>query len=59
MTESTENIELNDLRIIICLGKSEVTVENISVNNVIVNLMKHVIHCLACCYTNEVNDLFP
>ena len=52
-------IGLNDLRIIICLRKSEVTVENISVCNVIEKLMEHGIHCLPCSGTNDVIDLLP
>ena len=48
------NMELNDLRIIICLRKSEVTEERISVCNVILKLMEHGIHCLPCSYTNDV-----
>ena len=35
------NVELNDMRIIICLRKSEVTGERISVCNVIQKLMEH------------------
>ena len=38
--------ELNDLRIIICLRKSEVNIERISVCNVVKNLGEHGIHCL-------------
>ena len=37
----TFNAELNDLKIIICLRKTEVTVERISVCNVIENLAEH------------------
>ena len=47
------NTELNDLRIIICLRKSEVTVEMISVYNVTEKLMDHGIHCLPCSFTND------
>ena len=43
LTGYTENTELNDLRIIICLRKSEVTVEKISVCNAIEKLMEHCI----------------
>ena len=53
------NTELNDLRIILCLRKSEVTVERNSVCNVIEKLMEHGIHCLPCSYTNDVIDLLP
>ena len=49
-----ENTELNDLRIIICLKKSDVTVERISVCNVTEKLMEHSIHCLPCSNTNDV-----
>ena len=52
------NTELNDLRKIICLRQSEVSVEIISICNVIENLAKHGIHCLPCSYTNDVIDLF-
>ena len=51
--------ELNDLKIIICLRKSEITVERISVCDVIEKLMEHGIHCLSCSYINDVIDLFP
>ena len=51
--------ELNDLKIIICLRKSEVTVERISLCNVIEKLMERDIHCLVCSYTNDVIDLIP
>ena len=51
------NTELNDMRIIICLRKSEVTVERISVCNVIEKLMEYAIHCLPCSYTNSVIDV--
>ena len=54
-----ENTELNDLRIIICLKKSDVTVERISVCNVTEKLMEHSIHCLPCSNTNDVIDLLP
>ena len=40
------NTELNDLRIIICLRKSEITVERISICNVIEKLMEY--DCLPC-----------
>ena len=41
------NTEINDLRIIICLRKSEVIVEKISVCNVIEKLMEHGMFCHA------------
>ena len=50
-------MELNDLRIIICLRFSEGTVERISVCNIIEKLMERGIHCLPCYYTNDVTDL--
>ena len=43
--------ELNDLRKIICLRKSEVSVESISVCYVTEKSEKHGIHCLPCSYT--------
>ena len=51
------NTELHDLRIIICLRKHEITVERISVFNVIEKLMEHDIYCLPYFYTNDVIDL--
>ena len=48
---------LNDLRIIICLRKPEITAERISVRNAIEKLMEHGIHCLSCSYTHGVIDL--
>ena len=41
------NMELNDLRKIICLRKYEVFVESISVCNVIENLAELGLHCLS------------
>ena len=41
------NTELNDLRIVIYLRKTEVITERCSVCNVIENLMEHAIHCHA------------
>ena len=55
--EKEINNELNDLRIIICLRKSEVTDLRISVCNFIENMMEHGIHCLPCSNTNDVIDL--
>ena len=52
------NTELIDLRIIICLRKFEVSVERISVCNVIEKLMEHGIHCLPCFYTRDIISLF-
>ena len=54
---TTINMELNDLRIINCLRKSEVTVGRISVYNVIEKLIEHGIDCLPSSYTNDVIDL--
>ena len=51
------NTELIDLSRIICLRKSEVSVERISVCIVIEKLMEHGIHCLPCSYTNDIIDL--
>ena len=51
------NMELNDLRIIIRLRKSEVSVERISVCNIIENLADHDIHCLPCSYNNDVINM--
>ena len=50
-------MELNDLIKIICLRKSEVPVERISLCNVIENLAEHGIHCLLCSYTNDIIDM--
>ena len=46
--------QLNDLRIIICLRKPEVSVRRNSVCNVIENLAEHGIHCLPCSYLSNV-----
>ena len=51
--------ELNDLKIMICLRSSEVTVDRNSVCNVTEKLMEHGIHCLPCSYTNDIIDLLP
>ena len=53
----TQNTELNDLRIIICLRKSEVTVERISICNVNEKLMEHGIHYVPCSCINDIIDL--
>ena len=53
------NTELNDMRKAICLRKCEVSVERISVCNVIGNLAEHGIHCLPCSCTNDVIDVLP
>ena len=55
----TCNTELNGLRTIICLRKSEVSVERILVCNVIEKLVEHGIHCLLCSNTSDVIDLLP
>ena len=52
-------MELNDLRKITCLKKSENSVERISVCNVIENLAGYCIHCLSCFYTIGVIDMLP
>ena len=44
------NRELNDSR----MRKSEVTVERVSVCDVVEKLMQHGIHCLPCSYTNDL-----
>ena len=54
---SSLNTELNDLRIIVHLRKSEVTVERVSVCIVIEKLMEHGRQCLLCSYANDVMDL--
>ena len=41
-----------------CLGKSKLSVERISVCNVIENWWSG-IHCLLCSYTNDVIDMLP
>ena len=51
------NTELNVLRKIICLRKSEVSVERLSVCNVIENLVEHGICCLPCSYINDIIDM--
>ena len=48
------NTESNDLRKNFCVRKSEVSVERISVSNVIENLAEHGIHCLPFSSTNDV-----
>ena len=53
------NTELNVMRKIICLSKSEVTVERIAVFHVIEKLMEHDIYCLPCCHTSDVIALLP
>ena len=45
---------INDLRKIICLTKSKVSVERISFCDVIGNLVEHGIHCLPCSYMKDV-----
>ena len=64
------NTELNDLRTIICLGKTSVSVERIPVYKVTENSVEYGRHCLPCStkfsmilynlpcfYTNDVTDL--
>ena len=43
----------------IFLRESEVSVETISVCNVIENLAEHGIHCLACSFTKDVINMLP
>ena len=56
-SNSVLNTEFIDLRIVICLRKSEVTVERISVCNVIEKLRELGKHPLLCSYTNDIIDL--
>ena len=56
---SDVNTELNDLRKIICLRKSEVSVEMIPVCNFIENLAEDSIYCLPCSYIIDVIDILP
>ena len=58
--DTRQNTELNDLRKIICLRKSEVYVKkktNKKLSNVTEKLVEHGIHCLPCSYTNDPIDL--
>ena len=48
------NTELNDLRKIICLRKSEGSVKRFSVCDVIENLSERGMRCLPCSYTNDL-----
>ena len=48
---------INDLRKGMCLRKSEVSDERISVCYVIEKLLEHDIHCLPCSYTKDIIDL--
>ena len=48
---------ITGLEKIICLRKSEVSVEKKSVCNVIENLVEHGIHCLPCSYINDVKNV--
>ena len=51
--------ERNDLRKIICLRKSEVSVVRISVCYITENMVEHGIHCLPCSYINDVINMLP
>ena len=51
------NTELNDLNIIICLRKPEVTVKEFQF--VIALKKPWSVHCLSCSYINDVIDLLP
>ena len=53
MSEKSEN----DLRRIICLRKSEFSVERNSVSIVIEKLIENGIHCLPCSYINDVINI--
>ena len=53
------NTKFNDLRIIIYLRRSGVTVERISVCNGTEKFMEYGIYCLPCSYTKGVIDLLP
>ena len=54
------NTEINDLRIIICLRTSEVSIERVTVCKFIQkNLAEHGIYCLLCYNTYEVIYLLP
>ena len=53
------NTELNGSRKIVCLRKSEVSVERISVCNVIENLAERNIHCLSCSFSDDVINYSP
>ena len=54
---ATDGIHVDYFRKNICLRKSEVSVERISVCNVIENLVEYGISCLPCSYTNGVIDM--
>ena len=53
------NRDLNEMRRIICLRKSEVTIERIPVCYVIEKSMEHVKHYLPCFYTYDIIELLP
>ena len=52
-----EDTEVNDPRKMICLRKSEVSVERIPVCNSIENLAEYGIHCLPCSYISDVINM--
>ena len=52
----TYNTDLYDL---ICLRKSEIAIESVSVCNVIETFAEQSIHSMPCFYTNVVIDLLP
>ena len=54
---TSKNMELNDLRISICLRKSEVSVERVLVCDVTEKLMQPGKHCFPCSNTNEIGFL--
>ena len=51
--------ELNDLRKIICLRKSEVSIEKNTVCKVTENQAEHGIHSLPCSYISNVINMLP
>ena len=53
------NTEFNESKKAICLRKSEVSVDRISVRNIIEYLAEHGMHCLPYSHTNDVIDMLP
>ena len=56
---SAKNTELNDLKIIVCLRKSEVSVQRISAVMSLNKLAEHSRYYLSCSYITNVINLFP
>ena len=54
----SDNTELNDFRKVICLRKSELSVERISVCNVTENLAEHGIYFLPCSCTSDIKTCY-